>query len=329
MSAPIWIRERDLQLDLPLVVELLRKAMKREAAGIARNMTKTHVDWGGGTLHAIGAVFTDSSRAGAKVWAHTPKGATPLEILWDAETGKLLAIIEAFAMGQLRTAGMAGLATDHLAQPNADLLAVCGTGRQALAQVAAIKAVRPIRMVRVYGRDEKRRAAFVARVRAELGLPAEGFAEIAAAVADAPIVTLVTRATEPFLTAGMPAHGAHINAMGAITPERQEFVPALLDRCAIVAVDSIEQARALASELKPFFREPETPPALRALNDVVAAEFHRPANADLTIFKSLGVGIADLSLAEDIYRIARERRVGVKLPVPAPAPVSFQHVIGG
>src|SRR5262249_52393281 len=142
VSAPIWIGEKDVQLDLGRAIALLRKAMTRQAAGAARNMEKTHVAWDGGTLHAIGAIFTDTSLLGVKTWAHTPKGATPLEILWDAETGKLLAVIEAFAMGQLRTAGMAGLATDCLAARDADVFAICGTGKQSMAQVAAVKAVR-------------------------------------------------------------------------------------------------------------------------------------------------------------------------------------------
>lgn len=325
MNAPLWIRERDVRLDLEQVVSLLRKGMQREAAGVALNMSKTHVNWGAGTLHAIGAVFTDTSHVGAKVWAHTQKGATPLEILWDAETGKLLAIIEAFAMGQLRTAGMAGLATDHLAPPEADVLAILGTGKQALAQVAAIKVVRTLRMVHVYGRNAERRSRFGQRVQDELGLAVECFSSVAAAVAGASIVTLITRATEPILTSAMLAPGTHVNAMGAITPERQEFEDAVLDRCALIAVDSIEQARVLASELRPLFRSAAVPSTVRELSAVIAAGSRRPQDADLTLFKSLGVGIADLSLAEAIYSRACERRVGIELPTPEPVPISFSQ----
>lgn len=318
---PIWIGERDVRLDLGQSIALLRAAMTRQAAGRASNMEKTHVSWHGGTMHAIGAVFTDSSLLGVKTWAHTPKGVTPLEILWDAETGKLLAVIEAFAMGQLRTSGMAGLATDCLAVRDADRLAICGTGKQALAQVAAVQAVRPLRSVSVFGRDAGRRAAFAERVVKELGLAAETQADVARNVKDAPIITLVTRAKDPFLMADMPSRGAHINAMGAITPERQEFAPSLLDRCAVVATDSVEQAQTLASELIAAWGDDFS--KARTMSEIVSAGHGRPAECDLTLFKSLGVGIADLALAEAMYRLARERGVGTELPTPTPTPISF------
>ena len=321
MTAPIWIGEKDLALDLGQAIALLRKAMLRQAKGNAKNMEKTHLAWDGGNMHAIGAAFTDTALLGVKTWAHTPKGATPLEILWDAETGKLLAIIEAFAMGQLRTAGIAGLVTDMLAAKDADLLAICGTGKQSLAQVAAVSLVRKLRVVRVYGRNAERREAFARRVQTELNLKAETFDDVAKTVASAPIITLVTRAKEPFLTADMPARGAHINAMGAITPERMEFAPALLSRCAIIATDSIEQALALGSE---FIAAKLTPASLKAVSELVAADTTRPASADLTLFKSLGTGTADLALAEELYRLAREKGLGRELPTPAPAPLSFR-----
>jgi len=321
VNAPLWISERDVALDMRQSVELLRGAMRRQASGQARNMDKTHVQWDGGTMHAIGAIFEDSALLGVKAWAHTHKGATPLEILWDAETGKLLAIIEAFAMGQMRTAGMAGLATDCLAAPDADLLALCGTGKQAMAQLAAVHAVRPLRAVRLFGRDAGRRSAFAARVTQAFGLPVETFDDAGRAVADAPVVTLITRATEPFISASAPARGAHINAMGAITPERREFAPALLERCAVVATDSVAQAQTLASEMIAAWGSDfshATP-----LAHIVARNMGRPAGADLTLFKSLGVGIADLALAEALYGLARERGVGMVLPTPAPVPLTF------
>lgn len=324
MTAPIWIGETDLALDLSQAIALLRKAMLRQAQGAAKNMEKTHLGWEGGSMHAIGAAFTDTALLGVKTWAHTPKGATPLEILWDAETGKLLAIIEAFAMGQLRTAGIAGLMTDMLAAENADLLTICGTGKQALAQVAAVSLVRKLKLVRIHGRNADRREAFAGRVQSELGLKVETFDDVGKAVANAPIITLITRAKEPFLTADMPTRGAHINAMGAITPERQEFTPALLDRCAIVATDSIEQARHLAAELIAAWGLDFKSSSLKTVSELVASNTTRPSSADLTLFKSLGTGTADLALAEELYRLAREKGLGREVPIPAPAPLSFR-----
>jgi alanine dehydrogenase len=93
---------------------------------------------GGNNLHAIGAAYPQEGIAGTKTWAHTSGGACPLLILFSAETGNLLAIIEAFALGQMRTGGISGVATQWLAAPHADVLGLIGTGKQALAQLAAV-----------------------------------------------------------------------------------------------------------------------------------------------------------------------------------------------
>src|SRR5438132_2550229 len=130
MNDPIWISEAEVVelLDLSEAIEALEQGLRREAQGKACNMMKTHVSWGHSNLHAIGAVFPGEKLAGTKTWAHTEGGATPLLVLIDADDGSLKAIIEAFALGQMRTGGISGLATDWLASEAADDMAIIGTG---------------------------------------------------------------------------------------------------------------------------------------------------------------------------------------------------------
>src|SRR5437588_3710904 len=175
MSAPspLWISEADVVavMDIGDAITTLEKALLAAARGEAKNMVKTHVAWGdGATLHAIGAVFAKEQFAGTKTWAHTKGGATPLLILFDSETGSLKAIIEAFALGQMRTASASGVATDLLAARDADDFAIIGTGKQAMTQVAAVLAVRSIKRIRVFGPDAARREQFAARVMQEFAI---------------------------------------------------------------------------------------------------------------------------------------------------------------
>jgi ornithine cyclodeaminase len=100
---------------------------------------------------------------GTKTWTHTEGGANPLLILFDAANGQLVAVIEAFALGQLRTAAISGLATRWLAAPDAAEMALVGAGKQALAQVAAVAAVRKLGRVRVASRNPENAAAFAKR----------------------------------------------------------------------------------------------------------------------------------------------------------------------
>jgi alanine dehydrogenase len=320
MSAPLWISEAEVValMDMAGAIAALDRGLALEAGGGAQNMVKTHALWDGhNTLHAIGATVPGAGFVGTKTWAHTEGGATPLLILFDSHDGSLKAVIEAFALGQLRTGGISGVATRVLAAPEADDMALIGTGKQAITQLAAVAAVRKLRRVRVFGRDAERRAAFVARVRRTLDLPAAEAASIEAAVAGASIVTLVTRATTPFLTAAMVTRGAHINAVGAITPERAEFAPDLLARCGVVAADNVTQVRNLSREFQEHYGADEAAwSTVAPLSALVAAGKARPASADLTMFKAMGMGISDLSLGIEIYRAASARSLGKKLPTP-------------
>ena len=314
---PVWITEAEVAalMSLDAAIEALECALEMEARGVAQNMLKTHVSWGGGnSLHAIGASFGDAGFVGTKTWAHTAGGAAPLLILFDSNSGALKAIIEAFGLGQMRTGGMSGVATRWLAAVDADELALIGTGKQALTQVAAVAAVRPLKRVRVFSPNPEHRARFTARLQSAFTFAVVDAPSVAAAVAGAPIITLVTRARAPFLTAEPVAPGSHINAVGAITPERMEFTPDLFGRCSAVVADSVPSVQKLSREFMEYYGA-----GLRQWDDVtplcrvVAQRQLRPAGADLTLFKAMGMGIADLALGIEIYKRAAERGIGRRL----------------
>ena len=308
---PLWLAEADVVrlLSLPEAIAEVERWLALEASGGARTMEKAHVGWGQGHgLHAVGAVGGAAGLVGTKTWAHTAGGANPLVILWDSETGRLRAVIEAFALGQLRTGAVSGVATRWLAAEGADELALIGTGKQAMAQVAAVAAVRPLSRVRVFSPNPEHRADFAKR------LESAGFEfrvttarSVGEAVDRCPIITTATRAREPFLDAAMVARGAHVNAIGAITPERRE-VSADLVRRALVVADSPPTARRLASELAEVAD-------ITPLSEIVAGGRRRPS-ADVTIFKAMGIGLADLALAAAVLESAAAHGFGRRFAHP-------------
>lgn len=323
-DAAIWITEADVVelIDLSDAATALERGLALEAAGQAKNMVKAHLSWAPHhDLHALGASLEGGGLVGTKTWCHTPGGATPLLVLFDATTGALRAVIEAFALGQMRTSAVSAVATDRLAVPGASRLGIVGTGKQALGQVAAVAAVRAIDHVAVFSRDPGRRVNFAALVQSELGLSASATGSVAELVDGAEILTLVTRATEPFLTRDMPAPGVHINAVGAIAPDRMEFEPSLLDRCAVVAVDSPPQAQSLSRELIEHYGPAGAAwSAVVPLSALVAAGgAGRPGDADLTLFKALGMGISDLVLGRACLERAEDAGCGRPIPQPARA----------
>jgi ornithine cyclodeaminase/alanine dehydrogenase-like protein (mu-crystallin family) len=319
---PIWICEADVVelLDLNEAIDALERGLRREADGNALNMVKTHAAWGHNNLHAIGAVFPGEGLAATKTWAHTQRGATPLLIVIDAEDGSLKAIIEAFALGQMRTGGMSGVATNWLADRQADDMAIIGTGKQALMQVAAVAAVRPLKRLRVFSPRPPSRAQFIDKLRADFAFEIVDAASVEAATRDAPIVTVVTRATAPFLSSAMVARGAHVNAVGAITPERAELAPDVVARAGVIAVDSVPAVQRLSAEFIDRFGPPGIAwDAVTPLCQLIARGNKRQATDDLTLFKAMGVGISDLSLGSVIHARARASGKGRSFAQPVRA----------
>lgn len=332
-STFLWISERDVAslLDMKQAIAALEKGLLAEAQGEAKNMVKTHVQWGDhDTLHALGAVFPKTGFVGTKTWSHTKGGATPLLILFDSNNGALKAIIEAFALGQMRTASASGVCTRWLSAADAQEFAIVGTGKQALPQVAAILAVRPIRKIRVFSPSAEHRQQFAARVREEFDVDAVATGSVREAVQHAAIITLVTRATEPFLSADMLDTGTHINAVGAIVPNRAEVSSDVIARSTHIVADSVAQARNLSRELiESFGTDGAKWSAVESLADLVAKRIERTPSDDVTLFKSLGMGVSDLSLGIEIYRRAVERSRGSKFPQPQKVPWRFARAESG
>src|SRR5262249_15555406 len=171
-DSPRWISEADVVqlIDLDDAIEALSCGLLEEAAGSARNMEKTAAHWGkSSNMHAIGAVFEGANVFGSKTWGNTPEGgSTPLLIVWDATSAKLCAIIEARALGQMRTGAMSAIATRWMSAEDADDFAIIGSCKQALTQVAAVAAVRRLRRIRVFSPTPAKRIPFAEKLRTAL-----------------------------------------------------------------------------------------------------------------------------------------------------------------
>lgn len=319
----VWLRERDVVdlVDLNEAIAALESALLAEGRGSAINVPKALGTWNSGSsLHSLGSIFTDAAYCGCKTWVNTPRGATAIFVLFDGDQGTLLAIIEAGALGMMRTAGIAGLATRWLADADADEMALVGTGRQAMMQVAAVAAVRPLRRLKVYSRTAESRARFAADARRAFDFEVVACDALRAATRDTPIVTLVTRATEPFLSAEDLSPGTHLNAVGAVLPANAEFMPDVFGKADLVVTDNLANLRKASREFVEHFENTlHDWSAVRTLGEVIASDWRRPAEAHLTLFKAMGMGVSDLAVAVRAYEKAWDRGVeGVGLTIDHP-----------
>jgi ornithine cyclodeaminase len=317
-SDAIWITESEVVqlMDLKEAIAALEAALREEARGEALNMTKTLLQYGRNNLHAIGAKL--GTVVGTKTWTHTQGGTCPLLLLWSAEDGSLVAVIEAFALGNLRTGGISGVAADWMARKDAKVMAIAGTGKQALAQAGTMLAVRQIERLQIYSPRAESREEFARKAREEFGIKTASCASAAEACRGAQIVTLVTRAAQPFVGADMLEPGAHLNAVGAIAPDREEFAQDVFDRATQVAVDNLPGVQQLSREFMTRYASRGWD-AVVPLSKLIASGRRRSDSDDISLFKAMGMGISDLALGVELLRRARERGVGRPIPQPKKA----------
>jgi alanine dehydrogenase len=319
----LWLTEENVRelVTLNDAINALAQGLALEAAGQAKNVDKALGTWDASSMHALGSMMPQGGYVAFKTWANTPRGAAAVMSLFSASNGRLLALIEAAAVGTMRTAAISGLATRFLADPSADEMSLIGTGVQAMMQVAAIAATRPLRRLRVFSPTPEKRAAFVVRARASFGFEVVESGDVAAAVVDSPIITLVTRARDPFLTSAMVARGAHINAPGAILPGNAEFERGLFERADLVVVDSVSAAQKNSREFIDYYGSDASGwSGVKTLGEILATNLRRPLGADITLFKPMGMGLSDLSVTLLAYQRAVNAGVGTTLPQGTRAP---------
>lgn len=314
----LWITEADVcrLIDLSGSVEALEKGLRLEATGEAVNMTKTQTVWDVGSLNVTGAQFTGDGLVGAKVWSNANLGAAPLIVMHGANDGQIVAIVEAFALGQMRTASLSSVATKWCSVEDADEMAIMGSGHQALPQVAGIASVRDLKRVRVWSRTPANRDEFVDQLRDAFDFEITPCDTVEDAAKDCPIITTFTRASDPFLFADMVAPGTHINAGGAIIPTKAEIDQSVLDRCDKIICDNLAQVQKGSRELMEYAERVGGWDKVMPICDLVKEAKPRPAGTDISIYKFMGMGLADMASAVEILKRARAEGVGTEYPHP-------------
>ena len=307
-------------LPMDACIELMARTMAAVSEGRARFPPRAAAPAApGGLLAWMPGSLDDPACFGVKLLSLFPGNPAAgisshlgLVVLFEAEHGRPVALLDAAEITAIRTAAVSGLATRLLARPDAGDLAILGAGEQAASHLAAMRAVRPVRRVRVWSRTEASARAFAEAQAAKHGLDIEVAPSAQAAVNDADLVCTVTAAREPVLAGDWIAPGAHLNVVGASRPDATE-----IDTAAVVRSRYFVDCRAST--------EREAGDWLRALEagavrpDHIAAELGEVVNGtrpgrrsaeEITLFRSLGVAAEDLAAASYVLDEARRRGAG-------------------
>jgi ornithine cyclodeaminase/alanine dehydrogenase-like protein (mu-crystallin family) len=272
-----------------------------------------------GMLGNMPGYLADPECFGVKLVSLIPRNKPPqysshlgLVLLFEAEHGCPVALLDAAEITAIRTAAASGLATRLLARPDAGDLALLGAGEQAQSHLTAMLAVRALRRVRVWARDKNKAAAFARAEGARHGIVIETADTVPQAVAGADIICTVTKAREPILLGEHLAPGAHLNVVGSSIAATAE-----IDTPAVVKsrffVDYRESTVNEGGEYLRALRAGAITPQhiLAEIGEVAnGSKTGRHAPADITLYKSLGIAPQDLAAAHHVLERARAAGVG-------------------
>jgi ornithine cyclodeaminase/alanine dehydrogenase-like protein (mu-crystallin family) len=290
-----------------LAVLPLRQIVRLPAGGILGSMPAALAPAGVFGLKAISVFHANEGTA-----FDSHQGAV---LLFEAEQGRLLAIVDATSVTAIRTAAVSALATRLLAREDAGELALLGTGVQARTHLEAMRAVRPVRRVRVWSRDAARVRAFAEREARGHGLEVVPAASAEDAVRGADLVCTVTSSCEPVLRGAWLSAGAHVNVVGAATPECREVDTEAVARSRVF-VDRRESALHEPGDLLIPLREGAIGESdlLAELGELLTGQAAgRRTDDEVTLFKSLGLAVEDLAAAQVVHRNAERLGLGTRV----------------
>lgn len=315
----LYLTEKDVVDLLPMeaALERVEASFLAQHQGKAPNQARRRVFLPNVSLHYMAGALEDEGVLGLKIYTVSRQALRFLVLLYSADDGNLLALIEADHLGRIRTGAASGVATKYMARADSETLGLLGTGRQARTQLEAVSRVRHIKSVLIYGRDEGRRRAFAQEMSERLGInvsPAESAED---AVRSGDIVITATTSSHPVLNGDWLKPGAHVNAIGANMLNRREVDDDTLARAAVISVDFIEQAKEEAGDLvhglASLGRGWE---GIRELHEIVSGSAKgRTSPQDITLFKSSGIALWDVAVGIHVYRKALETGRGREVEI--------------
>jgi len=277
-----------------------------------------------GLLAAMPA-YLPSIGLGAKLVSVFPQNAGTAEpthhavvLVFDASTGKPVAMLDGESITAARTAACSALSTELLARDDARVLAILGSGVQARAHALAVSRVRPFAQIRVASRNKDHADRLVAELAPRLALEVISVSGFADACNRADVISATTHAVEPVVRRDYLAPGVHVTSVGYNTAGREVDSQTVVD--ALLVVESRAAVLAPPPSGSPDIRIPIEegligPEHIHAeIGEIVSGTKPGRTSPDqITLYKSVGVAVQDVAAAAIVLAAARSKRLGTQV----------------
>jgi ornithine cyclodeaminase/alanine dehydrogenase-like protein (mu-crystallin family) len=314
----LYLSEDDVDalVDVKTAIEVCEEAFRRWAAGEADNVPRARAQAPGIVLHSMSAAAAYLGLVGWKCYTTTRQQARFCLGLYDT-TGSLVALVEADRLGQLRTGATTGVAVQAMADPAATEMGLFGSGWQAQSQLAAVAAVRPIKMAYVYSRNEKRRHDFAELMSGRLQIDVRPVDRPQEAAEELPIVVTATTSREPVFDGNWLAEGSLVCAVGSNWLNRAEIDSTVVRRADNIVCDSIKACQNEAGDFVESIEKGifDWSRAVELADVVTGRATGRNTRESIALFKSVGLALEDVALGGQVLQRARQRKIGRELPI--------------
>ena len=233
-------------------------------------------------------------------------------MLFSRETGEMLALMNASEITAIRTAAISAVATRLLAREDAKQLAIIGAGVQARTHLVALAAVRPIERARISCRNIEHAEELVRAMQQLYSFPIEPVKTNEEAVRGADLIVTATSSLEPVINKDWISPGAHVNAIGTHSPNSREIDGATM-AAARIFTDRRESALNEAGDYLLAAKEGLVTPEsiLGEIGELlIGTKSGRTSATEITLFKSLGLAIEDVTTADYLYNKATRQNTG-------------------
>jgi ornithine cyclodeaminase/alanine dehydrogenase-like protein (mu-crystallin family) len=272
-----------------------------------------------GMMGMMPGYLADPECFGVKLVSLIPRNKPPqysshlgLVLLFEADHGQPVALLDAAEITAIRTAAASGLATRLLARPEAGDLALLGAGEQARSHLEAMLSVRTLRRVRVWARDRDKARLFAEAQGVKHNIVIETSPSVREAIAGADIICTTTKAREPILQGEWLTPGVHLNVVGSSIAGAAEIdTPAVVKARFFVDCrnSTVNEGGEYLRALKAGAITPDH--ILGEIGEVAnGSKVGRRSPLDVTLYKSLGIAPQDLAAAHYVLEKARAAGIG-------------------
>jgi ornithine cyclodeaminase/alanine dehydrogenase-like protein (mu-crystallin family) len=315
-KSTLLLNRSDVQelLSLTECIDAVEKAFRSQGQGKISPPGILGIRTQSGGLHVKTACLTGAkSYIAAKLNTNFPQnparfGLPTIQgviVLYDAENGRALAVLDSIEITIKRTAAATAVAAKYLARTNSSVATICGCGEQGHAQLRALSLTLPLEKVFAFDIDPNASLRLAAQLSREFQIDTERVSNLPGALQNSDVVVTCTLATEFFVQKENIAAGTFIAAIGADDSHKQEIDPALMSLAKVVA-DNLEQVCAIGDThhaiAAGLMRKEDIYADLSEI--VTGRKPGRTSDDEIIIFDSTGVAIEDAAAAMLVYEKA-------------------------